>query len=222
VSGSSVEKGGKRREKGGKRAENEGSSPQKKVCDGGVGGSGRVFVAAKRRGGRSIAAYRRVGRYHKSVARWQLERARRREVIKLRLEGKTLTQIASALGVSLRTVKRDFAKVKLYVKSQQRLRAEREDQRRLERLFGGMSAEQRLLALARLMGDQRRPRRKRGGAVRQVLVVDADAALRGEVAFFSVPPNLSLSTQQPTVEIVLLIQGRILKLGNLTFTQNPV
>jgi DNA-binding CsgD family transcriptional regulator len=211
VSGSSVEKGGK-------RTENEGSSPQKKVCDGGVGGSGRVFVAAKRRGGRSIAVYRRVGRYHKSVARWQLERARRREVIKLRLEGKTLTQIASALGVSLRTVKRDFARVKPYLKSRLRVREEREERLGFERIFGGMSWEERLVALGRL----RKRTRKRGGAMRQVLLLDADAALRGERAMFCVPPSLSWTGQTLNVEVIVLVQGKLLRLGNLTFTQNPM
>ncbi len=198
----------------------DGAAGGERGVEGGVvGGGGGVFVARKPRGVGSRGAYRRVGSYRKSVARWQLERARRREVIRLRLEGKTLVEIAGVLGVSLRTVKRDFARVRPYVKSQVRLRREREEQRRLESVFGGMSPLERLEALGRLMNFSRRRKRvgKPGEPARGIIVVDVDSALQGKVGLECVPPSLSFSgeSQELNLEIRLLIHGRLVKMGNL-------
>jgi len=64
------------------------------------------------------ASYRRVGVYTKSLERWRKERERRRKVRVLAAKGYTQEQIARELGVSTRTVKRDWDKVRSYVKGQ--------------------------------------------------------------------------------------------------------
>jgi len=66
----------------------------------------------------SRASYRRVCVYTKSLERWRKERERRRKVRVLAAKGYTQEQIACELGVSTRTVKRDWNKVRSYVKGQ--------------------------------------------------------------------------------------------------------
>jgi transcriptional regulator with XRE-family HTH domain len=67
--------------------------------------------------------------YTKSLERWRKERERRRKVRALAAKGYTQKQIALELGVSMRTVKRDWDKVRSYVKGQQN----REMRRQVER-----------------------------------------------------------------------------------------
>ncbi len=63
-------------------------------------------------------SYRKVGSYTKSLGRWRKERERRRRVRVLAGKGLTQKEIALELGVSRRTVIRDWAKVRSYVTSQ--------------------------------------------------------------------------------------------------------
>ncbi|MGD0071270.1 MAG: helix-turn-helix domain-containing protein [Candidatus Bathyarchaeia archaeon] len=64
------------------------------------------------------ASYRKVSAYTKSVERYKRERERRRQVRLLAEKGFTQSQIASELGVSTRTIKRDWDKIRSYVKGQ--------------------------------------------------------------------------------------------------------
>jgi len=64
------------------------------------------------------ASYRKVSIYTKSMRRYRLERERRRQVRLLAEQGFTQKQIASKLGVCTRTIKRDWYKVRPYVKAQ--------------------------------------------------------------------------------------------------------
>jgi predicted transcriptional regulator len=64
------------------------------------------------------ASYRRVSAYTKSVVQYKRERERRRQVRVLAEKGFTQKQIADELGVSTRTVKRDWDKTRSYVKGQ--------------------------------------------------------------------------------------------------------
>lgn len=66
------------------------------------------------------ASYRRVRVYTKSLERWRKERERRRKVRALAAKGYTQKMIALELGVSTRTVKRDWDKVRSYVKGRQK------------------------------------------------------------------------------------------------------
>lgn len=63
---------------------------------------------------RKKAVYRRVEKYYKTSEQYWKERDRRGQVLKLCEEGLTQKQIAERLGVTTRTVKRDFAKIKPY------------------------------------------------------------------------------------------------------------
>src|SRR3990170_5985989 len=80
------------------------------------------------------ASYRRVCVYTKSLERWRKERERRRKVRVLAEKGYTQKQIAHELGVSTRTVIRDWDKVRSYVKGR-RNRGLREKVEREKLLF---------------------------------------------------------------------------------------
>jgi IS30 family transposase len=56
-----------------------------------------------------------MGKNTKSIARYKLERARRKKVLELTEEGYTQTQIASQLGVSRKTVYRDLKRLRPYI-----------------------------------------------------------------------------------------------------------
>jgi DNA-binding CsgD family transcriptional regulator len=62
--------------------------------------------------------YRKIRVYTKSLRRYQKERLRRRKVRVLTLKGLSQKQIALQLGVSTRTVMRDWKKVEPYAKTQ--------------------------------------------------------------------------------------------------------
>ncbi len=217
---------------GGSSVVDGGAVGDERVVEGGVRGveggvvegGGDVFVARKPLGGGSRGGYRRVARYCKSVARWRLERARRREVIRLRLEGKSLVEIAVVLGVSLRTVKRDFARVKPYLKSQLRVRRLQEEQRRMEAMFGGMSTMERFEALEQLLRFPKKRRRvgKPEEPARVVLVVDVDAALQGKAGLECVPRSWSSSGNGRglDLEVRLVIHGKLVKMGGICFRSN--
>jgi len=68
--------------------------------------------------GSKKASYRKVSVYTKTMRRYRLERERRRQVRLLAELGFTQNQIASKLGVCTRTIKRDWDKIRPYVKGQ--------------------------------------------------------------------------------------------------------
>lgn len=77
--------------------------------------------------------YRRMHRYVKGIEQYKKERERRRQIRLLNEEGLTQKQIAEKLGLSLRTVKRDWKKLKPYVTGQWHKKiSELEEQRRKE------------------------------------------------------------------------------------------
>ena len=65
------------------------------------------------------ASYRKVDAYSKGLLQYRRERERRRKVRVLVEKGFSQRQIAAELGVSVRTVKRDWNKIRAYVKGQQ-------------------------------------------------------------------------------------------------------
>jgi hypothetical protein len=86
----------------------------------------RTFSNDTRHSDTRGASYRRVRVYTKSLERWRKERERRRKVRVLAAKDYTQKQIARELGVSKRTVMRDWDKVRSYVKGQQNKRERRE------------------------------------------------------------------------------------------------
>jgi transposase-like protein len=78
-----------------------------------------LFSDKERRLGACGTSYRKVCVYTKSLERWRKEHERRRKVRVLAEKGYTQKQIARKLGVSTRTVMRDWDKMRSYVKGQQ-------------------------------------------------------------------------------------------------------
>jgi len=64
------------------------------------------------------ARYRKIHAYTKSLERYKLERERRRNVRSLARNGLKQQEIANKLGVSIRTVKRDWKKLTRYINGQ--------------------------------------------------------------------------------------------------------
>jgi predicted transcriptional regulator len=64
------------------------------------------------------ARYRKIHAYTKSLERYKLERERRRKVRALAKKGLKQKEIANELGVSIRTVKRDWKKQTPYLVGQ--------------------------------------------------------------------------------------------------------
>jgi predicted transcriptional regulator len=101
-----------------------------------------LFSAKSGCSGAKEASYRKVLAYTKSAARYKLERERRRKVRVLAEKGLTQKQIAAELGVSTRTVKRDWNKIRPYVKGQFRREIREvvaERQREFERRYEGLT-----------------------------------------------------------------------------------
>jgi transcriptional antiterminator len=98
------------------------------------------------------AAYRKICVYTKSVERYKLERARRRQLRLLVEKGFAQRQIADKLGISVRTVKRDWSKVQPFLKGQvfQEIRDDAYKQRReFEDRYIGLTLKQQLKLLRR-------------------------------------------------------------------------
>jgi len=96
------------------------------------------------------ASYRKVSVYTKSMKRYLKERERRRQVRLLAEAGHTQKQIASELGVSTRTIKRDWNKIQSYVKGQTRKEIRQvvdERQAEFERRYEGLTVNEELRLL---------------------------------------------------------------------------
>ncbi len=96
------------------------------------------------------ASYRKVSVYTKSVKRYHQERERRRQVRILAEKGLTQKQIANELGVSTRTVKRDWDKIRSYVKGKFRKEIRQvvdERQREFEQRYEGLTVNEELRLL---------------------------------------------------------------------------
>lgn len=109
-----------------------------------------LFSAKSACSGAKEVSYRKVLAYTKSVARYKLERARRRQVRVLAEKGLTQKQIAAKLGVSTRTVKRDWDKIRPYVKGQFRREIREivdEQQREFEQRYEGLTVNEKFRLL---------------------------------------------------------------------------
>ncbi|MGO8805974.1 MAG: helix-turn-helix domain-containing protein [Candidatus Bathyarchaeia archaeon] len=96
------------------------------------------------------ASYRKVSVYTKSMKRYSKERERRRQVRLLAEAGHTQKQIASEIGVSTRTIKRDWNKIQSYVKGQTRKEIRQvveERQQEFKRRYEGLTVNEELRLL---------------------------------------------------------------------------
>ena len=100
------------------------------------------------------APYRKVSCYIKSIKRYNLERERRRQVRLLIEKGLTRQQVAETLGISIRTVKRDWARLQPYLKFFKQKRKRREDEiKKLELRYEGLSTNETLKLLKQDLKD---------------------------------------------------------------------
>ena len=76
-----------------------------------------VFDTKKHNSVKREARYRRIGKYYKSLEKFKAETNRRKQALELQNQGLGIKQIARQLQVSERTVKRDFAKIMIFIKS---------------------------------------------------------------------------------------------------------
>jgi transcriptional antiterminator len=108
------------------------------------------------------AAYRRICIYTKSVERYKLQRERRRQVHLLSEKGFTQRQIADKLGISVRTVNRDWSKLQPFLKGQvlQEIRDDAVKQRReFEERYMKLTLKQQLKLLKRDVENECKKRR---------------------------------------------------------------
>ena len=110
----------------------------------------RVFSKPASTGGKEKSAYRKVNIYTKSMRQYTSERSRRKSVRLLAEKGLTQQQIAAALNVSTRTIKRDWNKIKPYVKAQvhkEIRQVEDNRQKEFERRYEGLAVNEKLRLL---------------------------------------------------------------------------
>jgi hypothetical protein len=100
--------------------------------------------------GKDKPVYRKVNTYTKSTQQYTRERSRRRSVRLLAEKGLTQQQIAAALNVSTRTIKRDWDKIMPYVKGQvhKEIRQVEDDRHKeFERRYEGLAGNEKLKLL---------------------------------------------------------------------------
>ena len=110
----------------------------------------RVFSKPASNEGKDKSAYRKVKVYTKSMGQYSRERKRRRSVRLLAEEGLTQRQIATALNVSTRTIKRDWNKIRPYMKGQvhkEIRQVEDERHKEFERRYEGLTGNEKLRLL---------------------------------------------------------------------------
>ena len=164
-----------------------------------------LFSAKSGCSGVKEVSYRRVLAYTKSVARYKLERERRRQVRVLAEKGFTQKQIAAELGVSARTVKRDWDKIRSYVKGQFRreIREIVDEQREFEQRYEGLTVNEefRLLkqdvkeASKKVHALQRSGRRKemhQQSAQQLDFILDLDRPTADGFPYVITPPQSSI------------------------------
>jgi FixJ family two-component response regulator len=100
----------------------------------------------------------RINSYYKSSKKYWQERNRRKQVLELIAQGLTYHQIAEQLGISERTAKRDYAKIKPYYERIIHSRIFKlEEQRRakIQAQLEGMTLIDRFEFLGKLLTHQR-------------------------------------------------------------------
>lgn len=136
-------------------------------------GKNGCFSSKTGHSGAKGVSYRKVSVYTKSAKRYRLERLRRRLVRLLAEEGFTQKQIANKLGVSTRTVKRDWDRIRSYVKGQtlKEIReVEGERQREFERRYEGLTVNEELKLLRQdIKAAAKKARALQGSSRRQGL-----------------------------------------------------
>jgi hypothetical protein len=159
------------------------------------------------------AEYRRISKYYKSLGKFKAEKSRRQRVLDLQNQGLTLKQIALILRVSERTVKRDLAKVMVYVQKRQTLLLRGESEVALEK-FQAMSLKEQIRYVGELKEQKRRIHKVRRCSS-LVITIDLDAVLSGYYAM-SFKPKLPVDMlEYGRITIELVARGRKQALSRL-------
>jgi len=108
--------------------------------------------------------YRRINKYSKSIQQYKKERNRRKQAYKLACKGYTHEQIAEKLGVSTKTVQRDFKKLKSYINGKLNktvMKFEEERWNKIQAQLKGLNEFKRLHQLTNLLIKLEKQRRGR-------------------------------------------------------------
>jgi DNA-binding transcriptional MerR regulator len=156
-----------------------------------------VFDTKKHTNVKRKPEYRRIRKYYKGLDKFKSEKARRKQVLELQNQGLTIKQIAEHLNVSERTVKRDLAKVMIYVKKK-RTQLMLQEREAVIRQMDDMSPKRQLEFILELQERHRRIFKVR--KCNSLLVtIDVDAALDGRYAV----------SFNPRLPVDILENGRI-------------
>jgi hypothetical protein len=137
-----------------------------------------VFDTKKHSNVQRDAEYRRVGRNYKSPKKYKEEKQRRQRVLELHGKGLTIMQIALQVGKSERTIQRDLAKVKPYVKRLKKHFAPLESKQEMDKVNVSNLGEQ-FESVGKLIERWRNTPRKIHGCKNFDITLDVDAALQG-------------------------------------------
>jgi predicted transcriptional regulator len=170
--------------------------------------------------------YRQIGTYTKSKEKYWKERQRRKQVLQLTDKGLTQKQIAQQLGISERTVKRDYAKILPYQKrqiSKSWSKLEEKNQELIAELLEGKTFTEKLKMIKNLLKAQKWTNRCRKHARHQIkMIVDLDSLAKGEyLPDLEVSPKKPMSTTYP-LKIVLQFKkdGRMFQGATVTLNNN--
>jgi DNA-binding transcriptional MerR regulator len=167
---------------------------------------GAVFDTRRHSNVKRKAAYRRIGKNFKGLEKFKAEKRRRKQILQLQDEGLRIKEIAARLQVSERTVKRDLAKVKPYVKGQWTRFVHQEDEKTLE-WFTNLSLKKQIEYITELQETRSIICKTRQCSDLQV-TIDVDAALEGRYAV-SYKPHLPVDMlENGKITLNLVAHGR--------------
>jgi transposase len=159
-----------------------------------LGVVGRVFDTEKHTNIKRNAEYRRIGKYHKSLGRFKVEKARRQQVLLLWSDGIKTRHIAERLGVSERTVKRDLARLMIYIKNKRSQLMHRETEAEIA-YFNSLNLKQQMQYIKE---DQEQRKRifKAKKCKALTITIDIDKAFGGRYSAVKFKPDLPVDMQE--------------------------
>jgi hypothetical protein len=165
-----------------------------------------VFYTKKHNNVKCKARYRRIGKYYKSLDKFKAEKQRRKQALELQNQGLTIKQIALQLHVSERTVKRDFAKIMVFIKSKRTQLLRSEGLVSLT-LFQAMPLKEQIQYAIEYEEEKRRIYRTRRCRSLHI-AIDLDQVLGGKYAM-RYKPKLPVEMQENgKITIELLAHGK--------------
>ena len=152
-----------------------------------------VFDTKKHNNVKRKPRYRRIGKYYKSLDKFKAEKHRRKQALELQNQGFSIKQIALQLQVSERTVKRDFAKIMIFIKSKRTQLIRSEGRAELVK-FQSMSLREQM-QYAKDYGEQKRRIYRTPQSNSLHITIDLDRVLEGKYAL-SYKPKLPVQMQE--------------------------